>query len=336
MQRKLSTLSGHINLTTMVERWDLKIPFVTARGSRTEVEVIVVEIAADGHTGRGEATPSRSLGESASSCLGEIAKAFGTGVLTATDVGRRVAMMPSGAARSALDSAIWDLAAKHCGTRAWTMASMQTPTTRKTIQTISAGPPDEMVSQALMFGSAEVLKLKLNGRDDDRKVRAVRLALPNARLIVDANESWTMNQLATWSVTMRELGVELIEQPLPAGSDTALSHFNRIVPICADESFTDPNDLSAIASRYDFVNIKLDKLGGLSSALVAATIAESHGLGIMLGCMIGTSLGMAPSTMLFERATYIDVDGPSFLASDREPTLWCDGVVSAPRPALWG
>ncbi|KVD75843.1 hypothetical protein WL28_16605 [Burkholderia ubonensis] len=336
MQRQLSTLSGHINLTTMVERWDLRIPFVTARGTRTEVEVLVVEIAADGHTGRGEATPSRSLSESASSCLGEIARVFGSEVLTAIDFGRRVAMMPSGAARSALDSAIWDLTAKHCGTRVWTMASMKAPTTRKTIQTISAGRPDEMVSQALLCGAAEVLKLKLDGKHDDRKVRAVRRALPNARLIVDANESWTMNQLVTWSVTMKELGVELIEQPLPAGSDTALSHFNRIVPICADESFTDPNHLAVLASRYDFVNIKLDKLGGLSSALVATKIAKSHGLGIMLGCMIGTSLGMAPSTMLFDQATYIDLDGPSFLASDREPPLWCDGVVSAPLPALWG
>jgi L-alanine-DL-glutamate epimerase-like enolase superfamily enzyme len=245
--------------------------------------------------------------------------------------------MPAGAARNALDCALWDLEAKRRGTPVWWLAGLETPMPLTTAYTISLDEPEAMGRAAHEQANRPLLKLKLTGEDDLARVRAVRDAAPESRLIVDANEAWTPDVFAEMSPTLAALGVELIEQPLPADRDESLAELPHPVPVAADESCHTSADVPALAGRYDVVNIKLDKTGGLTEALRMAEIARDVGLGIMVGCMVGTSLGVAPATLLGPVARYVDLDAPLLLARDRTEGLRFEGSTLLPAEReLWG
>jgi L-alanine-DL-glutamate epimerase-like enolase superfamily enzyme len=245
--------------------------------------------------------------------------------------------MPHGAARNALDCALWDLEAKRTGRQAHELAGLSAPAALTTAYTISLAEPDAMAAAAAQVSGRTLLKVKLGGQGDPARIRAVRAAAPAAQLIVDANEGWTENNLAVNLDACAAAGVTLIEQPLPAGKDEALATVQRPVAICADESVHDRAGLAALAGRYDAVNIKLDKTGGLTEALAMAAEAERLGFGIMVGCMVATSLSMAPAMLVAQRASIVDLDGPLLLARDRADGLRYDGSLVHPAaPALWG
>jgi L-alanine-DL-glutamate epimerase-like enolase superfamily enzyme len=244
--------------------------------------------------------------------------------------------MEAGAARNALDCALWDLEAKANGTAVAAMVGLEmSPVV--TAYTLSLGSPEEMGRAARQHAQRPVLKLKLGGPEDLERVHAVRENAPTATLIVDANESWSAESVEPLSQSLHEAGVALIEQPLPAGADAMLEEITRPVPICADESCHNKSDLEAIASRYDAVNIKLDKTGGLTAALELQKAAQAAGLEVMVGCMVGTSLAMAPGMVLAQKARFVDLDGPLLLAKDRPEGLrFENGRVHPPRSELWG
>jgi L-alanine-DL-glutamate epimerase-like enolase superfamily enzyme len=247
--------------------------------------------------------------------------------------------MPAGAARNALDCAFWDLEAKISGVPAWRLAGLErAPHPVATAFTLSLGTPEAMGAAARDASAMPVLKLKLGGDDADiARVTAVRRAAPRARLIVDANEAWSLDQLAAFAPRLAELGVALIEQPLPAGQDEALAGYASPVPLCADESCHGLDSLPALSGRYQAVNIKLDKTGGLTHALELQRAAASAGFGIMVGCMVATSLAMAPAFLLAQQADFVDLDGPLLLERDREPVIAYDGAwMQMPAPELWG
>ena len=245
--------------------------------------------------------------------------------------------MPAGAARNAIDCALWDFEAKTSGRRVHELAGLSAPAPVTTCFTISLGTPDEMAAKARAAAHRPLLKLKLGGSGDAERVAAVRAAVPQARLVADANEAWTIDQLPALMQACRRARIELVEQPLPAGQDDALATLERLVPLCADESVHTAADLPRLARLYDAVNIKLDKTGGLTEALAMSAAAQAAGLKIMMGCMVGTSLGMAPALLLAQRAAWVDLDGPLLLASDREHGLRYDGgTVFPPEAALWG
>jgi L-alanine-DL-glutamate epimerase-like enolase superfamily enzyme len=247
------------------------------------------------------------------------------------------ALLPPGAARNALDCALWDLEAKISGRSAAELAGVAPLHAVETAFTISLASPEEMATRAREAARYPLLKLKLGGEGDEARLAAIRAAVPTARLIADANEAWRPSNLAPLLAAAKAAGVELIEQPLPAGDDAALAHVPRIVPICADESVHDRASLRAIAKRYDAVNIKLDKTGGLTEALATAEEARKLGLKIMVGCMVATSLAMAPALLLAQGADWVDLDGPLLLERDRVPGLaYTSGTVAPPPPALWG
>jgi L-alanine-DL-glutamate epimerase-like enolase superfamily enzyme len=246
-------------------------------------------------------------------------------------------LLPAGAARNAIDCALWDLEAKLSGIPAWRAAGLSKPQPAVTAFTISLGTPQAMGAAAATARDRPLLKLKLGGDGDLERVQAVRNAAPHARLIVDANEGWTPEQVESLTPDLARLGVELIEQPLPAGKDDALDKTRSAVPLCADESFHGADDLATIAGRYQMVNIKLDKTGGLTEALRIMEAARKMGLEIMVGCMVGTSLAMAPAALLAGAARYVDLDGPLLLARDRSPGMIYEGSAMYPPPSeLWG
>jgi L-alanine-DL-glutamate epimerase-like enolase superfamily enzyme len=246
-------------------------------------------------------------------------------------------LLPAGAARNALDCALWDLEAKQAGKRAYELAGLAAPQAALTCYTLSLGTPEQMAADARAVPHLKLLKLKLGGEGDDARMAAVRAARPDARLVVDANEAWSPVHLSDFIAAAAAAGVELIEQPLPAGADEALRGVARIVPICADESAHTSANLEALADRYDAVNIKLDKTGGLTEALVMARAAKQRGFKIMVGSMVATSLAAAPAMLLAGFADWVDLDGPLLLARDREPPLAiADGWISPPTPELWG
>jgi L-alanine-DL-glutamate epimerase-like enolase superfamily enzyme len=311
-------------------------PFVIARGSRTEAVVVVASITSGPHRGRGEAVPYGRYGETPEGVLDAIAAA-GPSIAAGATRADLQALMAPGAARNALDCALWDLDAKRLGLRASELAGLHRLGPAVTAYTVSLGPPDAMARAAAAAADRPLLKIKLGGPDDEAALAAVRDAAPDATLIVDANEGWTPEVLEARFSACRRAGVALIEQPLPAGRDAALAGLARPVPVCADESAHTAADLAGLRDRYDAVNIKLDKAGGLTAALEMAADAERLGFALMVGSMLGSSLGAAPALLLAPRARFVDLDGPLLLARDRDPGLAFDGSVVHPAgPELWG
>jgi L-alanine-DL-glutamate epimerase-like enolase superfamily enzyme len=322
-------------LGVRVERWPLAEAFVISRGSKIEAEVVVAEIADGPHRGRGEAVPYARYGETVASVLAQI-----DGVrarMAGTDRAELQGLLPPGAARNALDCALWDLEAKRAGVRAWTLAGRARLDPVKTCFTISLGAPEEMAEAARANARRPMLKLKIGGPGGLDGVAAVRAAAPRARLIVDANEGLSFEDLRRLAPELARLEVKLLEQPLPAGEDAALEGYESPVPLCADESLHTRAELAACAGRYGLINIKLDKTGGLTEALALAAEARAKGFGLMIGCMVATSLAMAPAMILAQGAEFVDLDGPLLLTRDREPGLSITGsLIEPPSPELWG
>ena len=320
------------------ETWDIGGGFRMTRARKWAAEILMVEIHEEGARGRGEGVPNRRRGEQLESVARQIEGLradIESGALTRA---RLLTALAPGAARNAVDCALWDLEAKRKGVRAWALAGLPPPKPLTTAFTIAIDKPAAMAMVAADNRSRPLLKLKLGGPDDIARVRAVRAAAPEAQIIVDANEAWTPVSYSEYSAELARMGVRLVEQPLPAGQDGALDTLGRGVPICADESIHDTKDLPAVARRYDYINIKLDKTGGLTEAIRLAKAAHDRGVAIVLGCSIGTSLGMAPAFLLGSFAAIVDLDGPLLLAKDRVPGLeYGEGsVIQPPSPELWG
>ncbi len=324
-----------LSLNVRAERWPIAGSFSISRGAKTEAQVVVVELNDGRHRGRGECVPYARYDETVAGvieALGEIGQKLAFG-LDRADLQQA---MPAGAARNALDCAFWDLEAKRAGKPVHALAGLPTPQA-PTAYTISFGAPEAMAAAAGAAASRKLLKIKLGGAGDPERIAAVRTAAPAAELIVDANEGWTADNLVANLAACAAAGVTLVEQPLPASDDAALAGVKRPIPVCADESVHDRASLAALAGRYDAVNIKLDKTGGLTEALAMAAEAERLGFSIMIGCMVATSLAMAPAVLLAQKARVVDLDGPLLLAKDRPDGLRYDGsLVHPPTPALWG
>lgn len=323
-------------LSVRGERWPLAAAFVIARGAKTEAEVIVAEITEGSHRGRGEAVPYGRYGETVDGVLAQLEAARAAIEDGLTRTGLQTAL-PPGAARNALDCALWDLEAKRSGRRAWEIAGRARLDPVKTCFTISLGDASEMAEAARANARRPMLKLKIGRADDLAAVVAVRAAVPRMRLIVDANEGLRFADLSRMTAELARLEVKLLEQPLPAAEDEALEGFQSPVPLCADESLHTRAELAACASRYAAVNVKLDKAGGLTEALALAAEVRARGLGLMVGSMVATSLSIAPALILAQGAEVADLDGPLLLAKDREPGLSILGSLIEPPPAaLWG
>ncbi|HSV02864.1 MAG TPA: N-acetyl-D-Glu racemase DgcA [Phenylobacterium sp.] len=325
-----------LRLFARAERWPLREPFVISRGAKTEAEVVVVEIADAPHRGRGEAAPYARYGESVEGVLGQI-EAVRAAVADGADRRALHGLLPAGAARNALDCALWDLEAKRAGVRAWTLAGRARLDPVKTCLTISLGPPAEMAEAARREARRPMLKLKIGAADDLAAVAQVRAAAPRTRLIVDANEALGFEELRRLAPELARLDVKLLEQPLPAAEDAALEGYASPVPLCADESLHTRAELARCARRYAAVNVKLDKAGGLTEALALAAEARALGLQLMVGSMVATSLGIAPALIPAQGAAFVDLDGPLLLARDRDPGLSVLGSLIEPPPSeLWG
>jgi L-Ala-D/L-Glu epimerase len=326
-----------MDLSVRIERWPLAGAFTISRGSKTEAVVVVAELSDGTHRGRGESVPYARYGETPGGIVAAI-EAMRPALRQGLGRDALQGAMPPGAARNALDCAYWDVNARRSGRRAYELAGLVAPAPRVTAYTISLGSPAAMAEAAERAATRPLLKVKLGGGDDDgERIAAVRRAAPRAELIVDANEGWTEDNLAQNLAACAEAGVTLIEQPLPEGRDAALARIERPIPVCADESVHARPSLDALAGMYDAVNIKLDKAGGLTEALALAAEAERRGFAVMVGCMVATSLSMAPAMLLAQRARLVDLDGPLLLAKDRPDGLRYEGSLAyPPEPALWG
>jgi L-alanine-DL-glutamate epimerase-like enolase superfamily enzyme len=321
-----------VTLSARGESFPIRGSFTISRGSKTSADVVLVEAREGVHRGQGECVPYPRYNETVAGALADIAK-----LPPGIDRKALQTAMKPGAARNAVDAALWDLEAKTTGTSAWKLAGLPEPRPVVTAYTLSLGTPDAMGKAAAENAYRPLLKLKLGGEGDVARVEAVRHNAPDARLIVDANEAWTPELLPVLLPAMARLGVELIEQPLPAGKDQALKGMKRDVPICADESCHGLETLHELVGLYDAVNVKLDKTGGLTEALLVAEKARSLGFQIMVGCMLGTSLGMAPALLVAQVAQFVDLDGPLLLAQDRPNGIdYRDGLAHPPSAALWG
>ncbi|MFD2738244.1 N-acetyl-D-Glu racemase DgcA [Sulfitobacter aestuarii] len=306
--------------------------FTISRGSRSAAQVLTVRVEEGGAIGRGECVPYARYGETLDSVAAQIEG-------LPFDVDRRALqeLLPAGAARNAVDCALWDLAAKQAGRRVWELAGLAPSAPQVTAYTLSLDTPEAMQAQAAHNGHRPLLKIKLGTPDDMERLEAVRRGAPRATIIVDANEGWDAAIYAELAPHLQRLGVALVEQPLPAGEDEALRGLERLVPICADESCHDRASLAGLRGKYDMVNIKLDKTGGLTEALALRDAALAQGFEIMVGCMVGSSLAMAPATLVAQGAQVVDLDGPLLLAEDRAHGLKFDGAgVHPPSAALWG
>lgn len=304
--------------------------FTISRGSRTQAEVTTVTVEADGVIGRGECVPYARYGETLESVEAQVSSVSG-------DWGRLAEELPAGAARNALDCAFWDHLSKRQGKRVWEILDLPAPKPEITAYTLSLDTPEKMQDQAALNAYRPLLKIKLGTDQDMPRLEAVRRGAPDAAIIVDANEGWTADVYSELAPHLVRLGVKLVEQPLPAGDDDMLSEIARPLPVCADESCHDRESLFALSGKYDFVNIKLDKTGGLTEALALKEAALTAGFGVMVGCMVGSSLAMAPATLLAQGVGYTDLDGPLLLAEDRrEPLKFDERGVHPPTAALWG
>ncbi|MBL8806974.1 MAG: L-Ala-D/L-Glu epimerase [Rhodospirillales bacterium] len=318
------------------EVWPIRGTFRISRGARTEAVVVVARISQDGAAGMGECVPYARYGESVESVMAQIEKARALVERGGTRA-ELAAALPGGAARNALDCALWDLEAKRAGKPVWQLAGLPAPKPVTTAFTLSVDTPANMAQAADAARARPLLKIKLTGEGDLERVAAVRNAAPNSRLIVDANEAWDIGAFARFAPALAKLGVTLIEQPLHADRDAALVGLAHPLPLCADEACHDRASLPHLAGKYEAVNIKLDKTGGLTEALALRAAATVAGMRIMVGCMVGTSLSMAPAHLLAQGADWADIDGPLLLARDRSPGLVYDGsTVSPPAAALWG
>ncbi|MER9227284.1 dipeptide epimerase [Mesorhizobium sp. M0437] len=323
-------------ISVEAERFPIAGTFTISRGSKTEAEVISCAITENGRTGRGECVPYKRYGETMEGVRDAI-EAMRSEIARGISRIALLDAMPAGAARNAIDCALWDLEAKISGTPV--AHTIRTVPLRplETAYTLSLAEPEAMAAQARANAQRPLLKVKIGGDNDIARIRAVTAAAPDSRIILDANEGWNNDNIVANLAFAAEHGIALIEQPLPAGHDSILRHIAHPVPICADESVHEAKDLEALVGLYDAVNIKLDKSGGLTAALVLRDRARELALGVMVGCMVGTSLAMAPAVLLAQDADFVDLDGPLLLARDRVPGLVYQGsLVSPPERALWG
>ncbi len=317
-------------ITLTLDRFALAEPFTISRGSKTHADVLTLRIVRGGVVGVGECVPYARYGETMGSVAAQIAA-------LPQDIDR-VALqtaLPAGAGRNAVDCALWDLEAKQAGRRVWDLAGLAAPAPVQTAFTLSLDTPDAMFDAARNHAHRPILKIKLGTPDDMPRLEAVRRGAPRATLIIDANEGWTPDIYTDLAPHLIRLGVALVEQPLPAGQDDMLAEIARPLPVCADESAHDADSLPALKGRYDMVNLKLDKTGGLTEALMARQTARDLGLGVMVGCMVGSSLGMAPAVLLAQGAEYCDLDGPLLLREDRVNPLKYDAAGVHPSTD-WG
>jgi L-Ala-D/L-Glu epimerase len=330
------TSSKSPKLVARIEHWPIAGSFTISRGAKTEAVTVVAEVSRGGHTGRGECVPYARYGETPEATLAALL-AMLEPLKRGLNRQALQAAMPAGAARNALDCALLDLEAKTTGQRIWSLLGRPAPRACTTAYTISLGTPEVMAAATAKAAHRPLLKIKLGGDGDRMRIAAVRKSAPESELIVDANEAWTAANLEQNLAECAELGVTLVEQPLAAGQDEALARIRRPLAVCADESVHDRASLQGLRARYDAVNIKLDKAGGLTEALVMADAAQALGFEIMIGCMVATSLAMAPAMLLAQQARFVDLDGPLLLARDRKHGLRYDGsTVYPPKAALWG
>ena len=323
-------------LDARIERYPIAGSFTISRGAKTEAATVVAEVSLAGLTGRGECVPYPRYGETPEATLKAI-QAMQEAITAGLDRQALQAAMPPGAARNALDCALIDLEAKQAGLRAWNLLGRPVPGERTTAYTISLGAPESMAEATAKAAHRPLLKIKLGGDGDAARIAAVRRAAPESELIVDANEAWTPANLEANLAACAAVGVTLVEQPLPAGQDDALARIRRPIAVCADESVHDRTSLAPLRERNDAVNIKLDKTGGLTEALAMADAAEALGFEIMIGCMVATSLSMAPAMLVTPQARFVDLDGPLLLARDRDHGLrYDDSLVYPPEASLWG
>ena len=323
-------------LQARIERFPIAGGFTISRGSKTEAVTVVAEVSLDGLTGRGECVPYPRYGETPEATLAAI-RAMQDPIRRGLDRQALQAIMPAGAARNALDCALVDFEAKRAGMRAWNLLGRPAPRPCTTAYTISLGEPEAMAAATVKAAHRPLLKVKLGGNRDHERIKAVRKAAPHSELIVDANEAWTPADLEPNLAACAEAGVTLVEQPLPAGQDELLARIRRPLAVCADESVHDRSSLDGLRERYDAINIKLDKTGGLTEALAMADAAQALGFSIMVGCMVASSLSMAPAMLLTPLARFVDLDGPLLLARDRDNGLRYDGsLVYPPEAPLWG
>jgi len=327
--------SPHLEIIVNEQSWPLDNPFRTARGPSTETRVVVVTVSNGQHIGRGEGVPIRRYGQDVTSTVGELNKLPFTGAISRAEVQK---ILRPNAARNALDCALWDLEAKVTGKRAWELANIEIADAIQTAFTISLDTPEKMAAVARANAQAPVLKLKLGGdKFDLARVEAVRSQSHAARLFVDANESWSPSHYEQNVSALPGLGVELIEQPFPADADAILETLDHPVPVCADESCHTTADLPRLVRRYEAINVKLDKTGGLTEALLLTARARESGFKLLFGCMVCTSLGIAPARILAQTADFVDLDGPLLLAGDRHhPLSYDNGMIGLPSRELWG
>ncbi len=322
-----------MKLTVTADTFQLAQVFTIARGSRTEAKVLTVTITDGDHTGWGECVPYARYDETLESVTEQI-----RGLPLPVTRDQLLTLLPAGAARNAVDCALWDLEAKRAGKRVWELAGLPEPGPEITAYTLSLDTPEKMQAQAAENAFRPLLKTKLGGGAEDvARIEAVRKGAPDARIIVDANEGWTPELYETLAPVLVRLGVEMVEQPFPAGADDALLKLDRVLPVCADESCHDRGSLPALKGKYDMVNIKLDKTGGLTEAIALRDAACAEGYQVMVGCMVGSSLAMAPATLVAQGVAVTDLDGPLLLAEDRDTPLQFDEQgVYPPSAALWG
>ena len=325
-----------MELSVQIERWPIAGAFAISRGRKTEAVVVVAELSDGTHRGRGEAVPYARYGETPDGIMAKI-EALRPALRQGLDRDKLQRVLGPGAARNALDCAYWDVNARQAGRRAYELAGLSVPAPQTTAYTISLGSPAEMAAAAERAAWWPLLKVKLGGDDDRERIAAVRRAAPRAELIVDANEGWNADNVDENLAACADAGVTLIEQPLPEGRDQALARGKCPIPVCADESVHDRASLAGLAGKYDAVNIKLDKAGGLTEALALAAEARQRGFAIMVGCMVATSLAMAPAMLVAQQADFVDLDGPLLLAKDRADGLRYEGSLVYPsESALWG
>lgn len=321
-----------MRITARPEAFALADSFTISRGTRSSAEVITVTLSDLGHTGRGEGVPYARYGETPASVQAQIAT-----LPAAFDRGALQTLLPPGAARNAVDCALWDWQAKQTGRRVWELAGLPAPGPQITAFTLSLDSPENMRAAAARHAHRPLLKIKLGTPDDMPRLEAVRRGAPRARIIVDANEGWSAEAYSALAPHLVRLGVAMVEQPLPADADDMLGEIAHPLPVCADEACHDRTSLPGLRGKYDMVNIKLDKTGGLTEALALRHAARAAGFGVMVGCMVSTSLAMAPAVLVAQGAAITDLDGPLLLARDRDFPLHYDGEgVHPPSRALWG